>query len=997
MLRTLAALLILSCSRNAAAADIFQQLEHRRWAGGDDSPGQINALAETRDGYLWLGTGDSLYRFDGLRFRRYHSPNGQELGIVSSLLATDAGLWVGLRSGVVTLIAADGSPARFALERGVIYALAQTPDGTLWAAANDGLMRFDGKRWQQFSSEAGFTGSNVYSVFVDRQGVLWAASEDRLHYLPPDQERFLDSGIEVGRVRQMAQSADGALWLVQRDSGALLRVSRESNQASSMRLSLDEHINGVLPDRYGGLWLSSAGSGLLYLAAGHNDSPQVERFSAKAGLSSDYTLPLLEDSEGNLWVGSQNGLDRFSNKDLLPAPFLPPANNLALAPAADGSLWVGSSDQLVMRLADGLLHTLPLQTPINSAVRDNQGDIWLAGPQGVWRSRGTQLEKVAPLPTRHELDSSVRAMAVDAQGQPWLSLNRQGLFVLSDGRWQELPPVSDKPAQRMPVSASQAPDGRLWFGYRDNLIVTRDAAGERLWGSADGLDIGHVTAMTHLGGHSWVAGQHGVAHFDGQRFRPLPLPDNGLFDNIYAIIAIPTAQGEDLWLHGKAGIFQLPAGEIDQALQDPDRHIRYRSYGTAGGLANDPNQVLPLPTAVRSEDGRLWFVTRNGVNLLDPERENQSAAPPKVQVDLFMVDGESLPLTSPTWLPADSRRLVIGYSALSLSAPEGLHFLYRLDGFDEDWHPAGQQREATYTGLAAGDYRFRVQAVNQSGVPSEQEAVLAFSIEPVFYRRPLFIILTGTLLLGLMYQLYKSNMRRAAERLRSRLEERHDERERIARELHDTLLQGVQGLILHVQAVADSVPAEQQHIRNQLEKSLDRAEQMITEGRDRVRDLRAIQHTSYCLPQALQLLGRQLLHMGTDYRVEIHGDPALLQPVVHDELYQIAREAVANALRHAQARNIRVELHYSSRQFELQVIDDGRGLAIDNLANITATGHWGLQGMHERAQKIGATLTIKSAPEQGCQIRVTLPGKLAYRSHAQGWRHWLTFLRNDKR
>ncbi|MGG2396849.1 two-component regulator propeller domain-containing protein [Pseudomonas sp. SH1-B] len=995
---------LLYCGAALADADIFQQLEHRRWAESDDIPGQIGALAETLDGYLWLGTGDSLFRFDGLRFRRYLSPNGQALGIVSSLLATDAGLWVGLRNGSVTLIPQDGALAQFDLHQGVIYALASTPDGSLWAAANDGLMRFDGSRWQRVAKEANFAGDNAYNLFVDRQGLLWVASERGLHYLPPGESQFIDTGIETAQIRQIAQAADGSLWLAQRDVAELLQVRLQQGQTTVRRVQVDEEINGLLPDRLGGLWLASAGAGLMYApqstqlekAGARYAFQRIERFSSRDGLSADYTLPLLEDSEGNLWVGTQNGLDRFSNKRLTPAPFLPAANNMALVAGGDGSLWVGSSDQPVMRLADGLLHEFQLQTPINSAMRDLRGNVWMAGPEGVWRSQGTELSKVASLPANHELDSAVRAMAVDSQGDLWLSLNRQGLFVLRQGQWQAQPPVSDKPSQRMPVSAALAPDGRLWLGYRDNLIVTRDASGERRWGEADGLQIGHVTAMAHLQGHSWVAGQHGIARFDGQGFQMLPLPDNGFFDNIYALIAVPAEQGEDLWLHGKGGIFQLPANEVRRALQAPNRHIRYRSFGNAGGLANDPYQVLPLPTAVRDEAGRLWFVTRNGVNLLDPQRQTQDSTPPRVKVDLLMVDGEAMPLSAPPQLAADSHRLVIGYSALSLSAPEGLHFLYRLDGFDEAWHPAGTQREAIYTGLAPGDYRFRVQAVNQSGVPSQHEAQLAFSIAPEFYRRPLFIVLVSILLLVLMQRLYQGNMRRAAERLRTRLEERHAERERIARELHDTLLQGVQGLILQVQAVADNLPAPQQPSREQLEKALDRAEQMIAEGRDRVRDLRDAQRAGQDLPVALLALDRQLEHSASTYRIQVLGNATLLHPVVQDELYQIAREAVANAFRHAQARNVRVVLNYSSRQFELRISDDGSGLATESLASITASGHWGLQGMHERAHKIGALLHIHSEPERGCDIRVSLPAELAYRD-GQGWRRWLRRLRKDKR
>lgn len=1001
MLTTLC-LLFLSPLVRADRSALEQQLEHRRWTLTDDSPSQIGALAETRDGYLWLGTHDSLYRFDGFEFTGYRTPNGHDLGIVSSLLASDAGLWVGLRNGGVHLITSeDQPPAGFDLDRGVIYALARTADGNVWAAANDGLMRFDGEHWQQLGSADGFLGRNAYSLLLDRSGRLWVADEQRLYVLQPGARQLRDTGVRSNRTRQMIQAPDGALWLVERDSQRLLRVETDTHEPRTMQIPLGESVNAMLFDQHGCLWLSTAGGGLLHVARpnehGNTGFAVSERFTSREGLSSDFAWPLLQDSEGSLWIGTQKGLDRLRERPLLAAGLPANANNLALGADDHGNLWAGSSNLPVMRLNDDGLHQLPLRTPISAISKAPDGAVWLAGPEGIWRSVGDQLEKVSALPVDRDLDSSVRSLLIDHQGAAWLSLNRQGLYVLRGGQWQRLPAPSDAPAQRMPVSAALAPDGRRWFGYRDNLIVSHDDQGERHWGSAQGLDIGHVTAMAHLPDHSWFGGQRGLARFDGRRFQTLPLSDSGLFDNLYAIIAVPGAQGEDLWVQGKGGVFQLPAEEIAKALKDPGYPIRYRTYDLQGGLANDPQQVLALPTAVRTRQGRLWFATRTGVAGLDPDRATQNAAPPRVRIASLIVDGENLSLKPPAALPANSRRLVIGYGALSLSAPEGLHFLYRLDGFDDDWHSAGRQREAIYTGLPAGNYRFRVRALNQDGVPSEQDAELSFSIDQVFYRHPLFVLGAALLVLLMLHLFYRSNMQRAAERLRTRLEERHDERERIARELHDTLLQGVQGLVLHVQAAADSLPIDQP-ARTRLENALDRADQVIAEGRERVRNLRRAQQAADDLPQTLRGFDQLHEHVGTDYRVEIAGTPRTLHPVVHDELCQLAREAVSNAFRHARASNVRVRLDYHPRQFSLSVCDDGRGLLAEYLQGAEPVDHWGLKGMYERAARIGGSLNIHSAPGQGCQVQLALAGSLAYRqppTRARRWLHCKAFSRNS--
>lgn len=997
VLASLFCLLFFSAAVLADRNVLEQQLEHRRWTLNDNSPSQIGALAETQDGYLWLGTHDSLYRFDGFDFSRYRTPDGHELGIVSSLLASDAGLWVGLRNGGVQLIASvEEQPSSFDLARGVIYALAQTADGSVWAAANDGLMRFDGKRWQQIGIAQGFTGENAYSVFVDSSDRLWVADEQRLYVLPPGAQKLEDTGVRSQRTRQIAQAADGALWLIERDRESLLRVEIDQPQLQATHITIGEPANAMLFDRHGCLWLSTAGGGLLHVPKpNEHDSgsfDDVERLSARDGLSSDFAWPLLEDSEDSLWIGTQNGLDRLRERPLRPSGLPPQAHNLAIAADDAGNLWAASSNLPLMRLDEQGVHELPLRTPISAISKDPGGSVWLAGTEGIWRSTGDQLKKVAALPVERDLESSVRTLLIDDQGALWLSLNRQGLYVLRDGNWQQLPAPSEDPAQLMPVSSALAPDGRRWFGYRNNLIVSHDDQGERHWGSADGLDIGHVTAMAHSQGHSWFGGQHGLARFDGKRFQHLPLSESGLFDNLYAIIPVTSPEGEDLWLQGKGGIFQLPAEEIKQALSDPKYPIHYRTYDVQGGLANDPQQVLALPTAVRSSDGRLWFVTRNGVASLSPDRESHSYKPPKVRIDSLLADGATISLQTPPALPADSKRLVIHYGALSLAAPEGLHFLYRLDGFDSEWHAAGRQREATYTGLPAGDYRFRVRALNQNGVTSEQDAELNFSIDQVFYRHPLFILAVAFSSLLILHLLYRNDMQRAAERLRTRLEERHDERERIARELHDTLLQGVQGLMLHVQAAADSLPADQP-ARIKLENALDRADQVIAEGRERVRNLRHAQDASSDLPQTLRGYDQLHEHANTDYQVEVAGTPCALHPVVHDELSQLAREAVSNAFRHAEARHVRVQLDYHPRQFSLRVSDDGRGLL-----GAAPIDHWGLQGMHERAAKIGGTLNIDSEPGQGCQVQLTLAGPLAYRQpppRARRWLHWKRLIRSS--
>ncbi|MGE8361011.1 sensor histidine kinase [Pseudomonas sp.] len=977
----------------------LSDLEHRRWTVADNGPRQVGALAQTTDGYLWLGTQDSLYRFDGLRFTRYQAPDGQPLGVVSTLHNDEQGLWVGLRKGGVRLITPSAMlsyPAGQGLPAGVVYGLARDRTGALWAAAHDGLARFDGQGWTHVSQDWNFPEHNARAVFVDRAGTLWAASEDRLFYLPNGARRFVDAGITVDWASQITQAPDGAIWLVEREGGVLHRLQ----QLFGMPFAQRHVIAGakqLLFDRRGALWVSTISRGLLRLppapAVEPLDLNTLEAFTSQDGLSADSTRPLLEDREGSIWVGSSTGLDRFRPRRMTVASLPGDARNLALAASADGSLWAGSSNRPALHLTSEGVQDTAIPAGVSSAFADRHGDVWMAGNRGIWRARGRQVERIADLPVAADLDSPVRAMALDHQGDLWVSINRTGLFVLRDGQWSLQPSPTLAPSQVMPVTANTDPQGRLWFGYRDNLIVTRDASGERQWGEADGLNIGHVTALLHQPGRTWVAGQRGLAYFDGARFHGLRLPDNGLFDNIYALLAAPPAwsraRGDDLWLQSKAGIFQIAASELGRAIANPEHAMRYRSYELQRSLANDPFQVMPLPSAVRSADGRLWFTTSQGVVWIDPAAIEPLAGSPRILIDGFNVDGHSVPLDPPPTLSPESRRIEISYSALSLSAQEDLNFSYRLDGVDTAWHPLDTNRSAVYSGLGPGTYRFRVIASDQAGVSSDHEAQLTFSIQPLFYQKPLFILLCVVLLAGLLWALHLLNMRRVAANLRARLEARHEERERIARELHDTLLQGVQGLVLSFQAASQLID-EQHPARARMERALDRADEVIAEGRDRVNDLRRLNQPAPALIDAFALLARDLEQDGsTAFSLDTRGTPLPLHPLVREESYLIGREAIVNALRHAGASRIAITIAYNRHTFDVSIVDDGRGIPQDYLPPNARPNHWGLCGMLERADKMGGRLLIRSGANGGTDIHLSVPAQTAYR-YRPGWlQRWL--------
>lgn len=975
----------------ASQAEPLALREHHRWTtADDDGPNQVGALAQTADGYLWLGSDDGLLRFDGFHFVRYQPGDGQPLGTVSSLLALDEGLWAGLRAGGVRLV--QGAASTYVapgqgLPTGAVYGFAQDAGGAIWAAAHDGLARFDGKRWQVVGDAEGFAATSARAVFVDRAGTLWAASSDRLYQRPAGAQRFQDVTGELDWASQIAQAADGTIWVAERYVNRLHQVI----QGPAPRLrsqAVDSPINGLLFDQRGGLWVSTPGNGLRrYPAAGEPlDDQHTERLTSAQGLSADYLWPLLEDRDGTVWAGSSDGLDRFRLREMTPAPLPAGTLNAALAVSGDGALWAASNNHALMRLHDDTVQHWSIPEPVTSLIADGQGSVWVGGPHGIWRGTPTSVEQQAALPPEAPDGASVRAMAVDPGGALWVSINHLGLYVLRGKTWQATPRPSEAPSQLMPVSAGTDAEGRLWFGYRDNLLVTHQGDQLRHWGAADGLTIGHVTAQLHHGGADWVGGQHGLARFDGQRFQTLPLPDNGQFDNIYAILP---GQGGDLWVHGKAGIFKLPAAELQRALAEPGYRLRYRFVGLDGSLANDPYRVLPLPTAVAGQNGRLWFSTSAGVSWIDPASQPPAPPLPPVVIEALLVDGAPRPLQAMLQLPAGTQRIVIDYTALNLRAPQSLSFRYRLQGYDRAWIEAGRQRRATYTGLPAGDFRFEVQAFDQSGAAPVEPTVLAFSVEPAFYLRPHFYLpLAAALLFGLWW-LHRLLVRRDTQRLQLRLQAQQDERERIARELHDTLLQGVQGLMLRFQAATDTLTADHP-ARPRLEHALDRADEVMNEGRERVQDLRLPGTPGIDLPAELHRIGATLDEPSVAFAVKVIGHKRPLRPEVHDEAYRIAAEAIGNALRHGAATRVDVRLVYGGRRFQLRIDDDGTGIPASYAAADGRPGRWGIRGMHERANAISARLDVQPLAGCGSRVQLELRARLAYAGSMVGfWRRWL--------
>ncbi len=978
-------------------------MHHTAWGPGQGAPlGGAVALAQTSDGYLWMAGPSGLFRFDGIVFERVelpHDPKLSSLSLFSAFAPRGGGLWVGFTFGGVALLkrgrwqifsVADGLP------QSSPWQFAETPDGTLWVATGRDLARFDGARWKMVGSQMGLPASDNPILFVDSQGTLWAGGGNSLFFLRPGEHQFRNQPVAAPAPwdgNGMAESSTGTVWL---DAGFdLVPVAQNPPPGNPGRSSY----GGLAFDHDGTLW--DPQTGLWRIA--HPEHPTTgaalrvediaDHYTDADGLTSRAVRALLVDREGNVWVGTTHGLDRFSEPSLeIPlqvaenVKVVPQIADAGMAPADDaGGLWVTNGADAVVRYQDGRMSPPIIRQKVETLLRAADGTVWFGGRKALWRERQGQLQSLAsPGP-----DRDTQALAQDKSGGLWASILRSGVFRLKDGAWTPYGGITALPRGTAITIVRDRRD-RLWFSYPDGSVAVLDGERVRTYVVADGLQIGNVMA-NHPGriGH-WLGGELGLARFDGERFYSIQSAPELPLDGVTGIVETPDG---DLWLNGRAGIVHIAATELERSRLDPAYRVRGETLGAFDGVVGSSAMVRPLPTAIEAADGKLWFATTSGIYGIDPARRVHNRIPPPVLIRALTVAGYTIEPIPGLKLPAYTTAVRFDYLGLSLTAAEKVRYRYRLDGVDADWREVTAVRQALYTNLRPGHYIFRAIAANNDGVWNEQGAALDFSIARAYSQTTWFRAACAASLLLALWALYQLRLRQIAKGFNARLEERVAERTRIARDLHDTLLQSFQGLLLLFQTARELLrtrPAEAEKI---LESAIDQTAQAITEGRDAVQGLRASTVERSDLAQAITTFGQELAaeasrHTSVGLQVGVAGTPRTLHSIVRDEIYQIASEALRNAFRHAEAKQIEVELRYDERQLRLRIRDDGKGIDSNFLTAEGRVGHFGLHGMRERAKLMGGKLTVWSGPKSGAEVELSIPAARAYATSASTWRSW---------
>lgn len=929
------------------------QLRHTAWRQEQGAPVGIHALAQTPDGFLWIGTDSGLYRFDGLRF---DASAGTALAVknVAGLYADpDGDLWIGstyggaarLRGDVLTNYGgADGLPT------GTVFAFARDHDGVLWLAATHGLARFAGNRWRPVGREQGYLGRAPEGMLLDADGNLWVSDADGEFVKRRGKAAFERTDLAHVDAAYLGPLAD-THWHASPDDGEILVDSSRA------------------------LWVASKdGLSRYRWIDGPRAAPTVETLVPAQGLSGGMIFAWLQDRDGNIWAAGDAGLDRFRTTRLVPQPLPQPMVRPMLLPDRNGAIWIGNNWQPTLRLAGGTPVPFPrLGELVTCGFRDADGTAWFGGMDGLRRYSVGRID-IQPLPADMlPVGDRCQALARDADGSLWMSVSQRGLFRLRDGAWARVDGKGGLPAG--PALSLYRDDRQLlWLGCHLNQIAMFEGPGLRLYGAAEGLRIGSALAFAGRAGHLWAAGTEGVAELRGERFHMLHGTGGERFLGTSGVVE--TGAGE-LWLHGARGVTRIDAKEIAAFRTDAGHVVSFERFDHLDGLDGTAVQSRPVPTLIEGDDGRLWAATNRAVAWIDPQHIVRDPRPPVVRVTGLIARDEPYPLQGRPELPARTTGVELRYTAPNLTMPERLRFRYRLDGVDDDWQDAGNRREAFYTNLGPGRYRFRVAAANPDGVWSAADAVLDFSIGPAFYQTWWFRSLYGVFGFIVLWMLYLLRLRQMTLRLRARLEERYGERERIARELHDTLLQSVQGLILRFHAIAARVGDAE--TRRVIEDTLDRADTVLAEGRDRVRALRGLARPMVDLADAFAEVARELsgLHPAT-FRVFVERAARPLNPLARDEVYQLGREALFNAFQHAGAKTIELELSYGPRELALRVRDDGKGIDEGVLHDGGRPGHWGIAGMRERAARLGARFEIWSRKDSGTEIELRVPAGVAY-------------------
>ncbi|MFB3904489.1 MAG: two-component regulator propeller domain-containing protein [Acidobacteriota bacterium] len=922
-------------------------------------PGGIRSIVQTPDGYLWLASSGGLVRFDGVRFSpspELQKALGTEMVVATALLLTrDGALWVAGNGFLCRL--KDGHCSVFKGEI-VISCLEESVDGSIWVGLNwAGLRRFKDGRFVNYPAVTGL----IRAIHEDRRGNVWLGGIwDGLYRLTGTELTGYKTrdGLDDPHISSIVEDQTGTLWVATR------RGLNRFSSGKFVSAGVHESVTSLWEDRKGVLWVGKSPGSISRLVAG-----EIERVPEMDRLDNDVNC-LYEDREGSIWVGTNDGLNRLrKSKFRLYTTREGLANNRAagIIEAQDGTVWVFCDGGGLSAIKDGRIQIFTTREGLasnfgGSLFQSRDGSIWAGTANGLTRIRNGKIISFSEGLLAHNY---VSAIFEDEEGLV-IAIPTFGLFHFDNGRLQ--PFLADQIGESPFIyQAYRARDGTVWLASGAGLITIKGHQCIFLTHEDGLLDNNVHSVGEDLEGTLWLAtAKAGVACLKDGRVLTLSMKE-GLYDD-RVIRILPDQQG-NLWMACPRGVFRVSRKQIDDYLHGRVTKVDYIAYGTADGMKSSECSYGAQTPGCRTRDGLLWFPTTRGVVSVDPGETSFNLLPPPVAIEQLVVDDDELPPAQNLELPPGRRRIEFRFTGLSLLVPEKVQFKYRLEGFDQRWLSAGDRRAAYYTNVPPGSYRFHVIASNNDGVWNQTGASLNLRLKPYFYQTPYFLAIVFAVLALAAGGVYRLRMFELKKRYQAVLEERN----RIARDMHDTFAQNLGGVALQL----DSIKMQFNDIPPLLLQKLDQTSRMIryslAEAYRAVRDLRAQILETREFAEALPEIAEQTT-AGSDVTLDIrvNGTPRKLPSAAEDNLLRIFQEMMSNAVKHARARKIRVELNFGPTTLTLRVTDDGCGFEAEKAFSL-GEGHYGLLGMQERVERLGGRMSLTSRPGQGTEVLVEVP------------------------
>jgi signal transduction histidine kinase/ligand-binding sensor domain-containing protein len=946
---------------------------------GVDVPA-VQAVAQGPDGYLWLGTSTGLIRFDGMRFFHWEPRAGEKLpsNDIRFLIASPAqGLWIGTAKGVSRLFGGSltGYPDADRWLGGPAVTMMEDRLGRLWmrgprSGGGLGALLRDGS-FQVYGPADGLPAAGVRTIFEDRLHNLWLGTSSGVcRWAPGSPAACLN--IPHVSAFSLIEDMHGDLLIGDDISKSMLQLSNGKLEAVIDRVGNASLIpRAMLRDHDGNVWIGTAGQGLLRLREG-----RLERFTRRNGLSSDVIGALTEDREGNLWVGTARGVDRLRDPKVV---HLGTSEGLSsdlvtTVYANQGAVWIGTSGGGLNRVVGGRITQFLMDsglpsTTVISLSADGGGRLWAGTSAGLAYFSGSRFIQVRSTGGRPL--ERVFAISGDRTGGITLADANQGLFTVRNGVARPLS-IPGLPTERI-YQLQFDRDGVLWIGYYAGGMAALSGTSARVYTVRDGLGEGPVRAIYQdRTGSIWAGTGTGLSRFHNGTWTTWTTRHGLPAGGVQGIVE--DDRHDALWLVTASGLVRLPLADLNTSngpgSNAAAKPLNLRLFGRNDGLRLAGSGNMLNSRVMKSDDGRIWLCTEDGVAIVDPIRMRSNAVPPPVVIEQVVVDGKTLDVNSPSGIAFQGSQLQIAYTALSLMAPERIRFKYRLDGLDPDWIDAETRRSVDYVRLPPGHYRFHVIACNNDGVWNTSGAVLALRVPPHFYQTTWFIALCVVLVASVAWGADQIRVRGVV----SRFQLIAQERARLTRELHDSLLQGFVGVVYQLEAVARQFDTAPEASKQRLERAIDQADQALLEARRTILSMRlpALEHST--LPEALSAIAARLTE-GTSvvFRLDVKGRVRQLPYDAQANVYLIGREAIANSVSHARASRILAALAYSEKELRLTVQDDGSGF--DPQAAIAKNDHWGMAGMRERAETIGASFVLDTSPGRGTKIEVVFRRK----------------------